>query len=76
MEATMFELSDWGAGTWLWLVIDVGAVVILGIALLYASRMWWKERGDRANREVTERATRDLYETEAKREERKASQKI
>ena len=62
----MFDLTGWGSGTWLWLVIDVVAVVVLGAAMLYASRTWLTRSP--AGRDATEEATRGLYASEAKEE--------
>jgi hypothetical protein len=61
MEVRMFDQP----GGWLWLVIDVLGVIVLGVALLYASRKWLQRRNDGE----TERATRRLYESEERAEE-------
>jgi hypothetical protein len=51
-------------GSWLWLVIDVGFVVLLAAGLIWGSMMW-RSRRQRAH---TEQATRDLYRRGAQNE--------
>jgi hypothetical protein len=46
-------------GSWLWLIVDVGFVVLLGAALAYAM-MHWRTR-TRADKAAGDRATRELY---------------
>jgi hypothetical protein len=47
---------DSDASGWLWLVIDVLMVAVLGVALLCGS-MLWRRRRSRALEQVSERAT-------------------
>ena len=44
-------------GSWLWLVIDVGFVILLAAGLIWGSMMW-RSRRQKAR---TEQATRNLY---------------
>ncbi|HVZ53095.1 MAG TPA: hypothetical protein VG986_14085 [Pseudolabrys sp.] len=48
-------------GGWLWLVIDVVMVAVLGGALIYGTMRWraWKRRPDAS--EQRDRATRELF---------------
>ncbi len=39
----MFDLGGWHAGVFLMIAIDIAAVVILGMAISYGSRMWREE---------------------------------
>jgi hypothetical protein len=48
------------AGGWLWLIIDVGLVAILGLALFYGMRQYRKRRLD----PVRDQKTRELYRQE------------
>ena len=57
---------DSDAGGRLWLVIDVLMVAVLAVALIYATVLWRRRRGRR--KQVSERATAQLYEREAERE--------
>jgi hypothetical protein len=50
---------DWGA--WMWVIIDIVAVVILGAAIAYGSLRWRKRSQDPAVKEASDRATRELY---------------
>ena len=51
---------DGDAGGWLWLLIDVALVAILGAALVYGVAMWRKRRSATAE-QVRDNATRELY---------------
>jgi type II secretory pathway pseudopilin PulG len=55
-------------GGWLWLIIDVIFVAILGAALVWGTLMW-RSRRQRAH---TEQATRDMYRRAAENERRGA----
>ena len=57
----MFDLGGWHVGVWLMIVIDVAAVVILGLAMAYASRMWREAPRDLATLKESDDATRRLY---------------
>lgn len=52
-------LSDAGGG--LWLVIDVVAVAILALALIYGTTQWHRRRKNRVTEAQRDQATRDLY---------------
>jgi membrane protein implicated in regulation of membrane protease activity len=54
----------WDAGGGLWFVIDVIAVAILAVALIYGTMQWRRRRRDRATEQHRERATQDLYHRE------------
>jgi hypothetical protein len=60
----MFGLGGWHVGVYLMIAIDVVAVVILGAAIAYASRMWRDAPKDLATQEESDRATRRLYHPE------------
>jgi hypothetical protein len=49
---------------WLWVVVDVLAVVILAGAMIYGGRMWAHRRRDPATLRAQEQATRELYSRE------------
>lgn len=49
-----------------WLIIDVVAVVILGLVIAWAV-MRTRSKGKRSSPEQTERATRELYADEERR---------
>jgi membrane protein implicated in regulation of membrane protease activity len=51
---------------WLWLVLDVVMVAVLGIALAYGVASWRRRR--RSIEQASERATAQLYDREAERE--------
>lgn len=54
-------------GGWLWLVIDVGMVTLLGAAMIYGI-IKWRQRRNMARQQFRNRETRNLYsEEEAKR---------
>jgi hypothetical protein len=67
VATTGAQAMDSDASGWLWLVIDVLMVAVLGVALLYGS-MLWRRRRSRALEQVSGRATVQLYEREAERE--------
>jgi flagellar basal body-associated protein FliL len=50
------------ASGWLWLVIDVGLVVVLAGALIYGTMMWsrWKQSPEQAAER--DRKTRELFD--------------
>ena len=47
------------AGGWMWILIDVGAVVLLGLALFYGLSVWRKRRSPAADR-FRDRKTEEL----------------
>jgi len=49
------------AGGWLWLVIDVGFVVILAIVLVYGSYMWRTRSRNQTVQRIRDEATRESY---------------
>jgi hypothetical protein len=49
------------AGGWLWLVIDVGFVVILAIALVYGIYMWRTRSRNQTVERIRDEATRETY---------------
>ena len=49
------------AGGWLWLLIDVGFVLILAIALVYGIAMWNTRRQSGVSDRERDEATRRLY---------------
>ena len=52
---------DSDAGGWLWLVIDVGFVVILAVALAYGIYMWRTRSRDQIVERIRDEATREGY---------------
>jgi len=60
-EAAMFDLGGWHIGVWLMIVINIAAVVILGLAIAYASRMWRARPQDPRTLEASDAATWELY---------------
>ena len=56
---------DSDASGWLWLVIDVLMVAVLGIALVYGT-MLWRQRRSRAREQVSERNADAKYQPTAK----------
>jgi hypothetical protein len=48
-------------GGWLWFVIDVIAVLILGGAMLYGARMWRQRPRDAYTERASDEKTRELY---------------
>lgn len=57
----MFDSGGWGVGLWLMVVIDVAAVVLLGVAIRYATRMWQDRPQDLATLSESDNAARRLY---------------
>jgi hypothetical protein len=51
----MFDFS------WLMVIIDIAAVAVLGLAILYGTRMWRKRSQDPRTKQAEEEATRRLY---------------
>jgi hypothetical protein len=49
------------ASGWLWLIIDVGLVAVLGAGLIYGTMMWRSRSRNRAVQQVRDDATKDLY---------------
>jgi hypothetical protein len=49
------------AGGWLWLVIDVGFVVILAMALVYGIYMWRTRSRNPTVERIRDEATRETY---------------
>ena len=52
---------DSDAGGWLWLVIDVGFVVILAVALAYGVYMWRTRSRNQIVERIRDEATREGY---------------
>jgi hypothetical protein len=50
---------DWGG--WMWFVIDVLAVTVLGAAIAYGTTMWRRRPIDPEIERRSDEATRDLY---------------
>jgi len=50
---------DWGG--WMWFIIDVVAVAILGGAIAYGASMWRHRPRDRKTEQASDEATRKLY---------------
>ena len=50
---------DWGG--WMWFVIDVLAVAVLGGAIAYGTTMWRHRPMDPETQRRSDEATRDLY---------------
>ena len=48
------------AGGWMWMIVDVGAVLVLGLALMFGV-MAWRKRRSRAMNRVRDRKTEELY---------------
>jgi hypothetical protein len=70
LEATMFDWTAWDAGWWLWVVIDIAAVVVFAAAILYGSRMWKNRPRDPAIQHESDEATRRMYHREDDRSPR------
>jgi hypothetical protein len=64
----MIDIGAWQEGGWLWLVIDVLAVVILGSALFYASRTWRNRPRNPVVERESDEATRRLYNSDTRNE--------
>jgi len=69
----VFDLSAWNAGWWLWVVIDIVAVVILAFAILYGTRMWRQRPQDPRIVRKSDEATQRLYHHEPDRADKPAS---
>jgi len=67
-------MEDQGGG-WLWLVIDVGFVVVLAIALIYGITQW-RRRRSRGVEQSRNQATHQLYETEERRREVERNRRV
>ena len=65
---------DSDAGGWLWFVIDVVMVILLAVALIYATVLWRRRRGPLE--QVSEGATAQLYEREAERERQAEADRV
>ena len=52
---------DSDAGGWLWLVIDVGFVVILAVAFAYGIYMWRTRSRNQTVERIRDEATREGY---------------
>ena len=50
------------AGGWLWLIIDVGLVALLGVGLAYGMLTWRKRRKDPMSERVRDEATHRAYQ--------------
>jgi hypothetical protein len=48
-------------GGWMWFLIDVVLVVILGAALIYGIGMWHRRPRNSATQEIRDEATDRLY---------------
>ncbi len=57
----MLDIGAWHVGAWLMWVIDVSAVVILGLAIIYGAAMWRRRSQDPGILEESDEATRRLY---------------
>jgi hypothetical protein len=71
MKASM---EDQGGG-WLWMLIDVGFVAVLGAVLIYGT-MQWKRRRSRPVEHARDQATHQLYESEERRREVERSRRV
>jgi len=49
------------AGGWMWVIINVGAVVLLGAGLAYGLSVWRKRRSPEMNR-FRDQKTRELHQ--------------
>ena len=47
--------------SWLWILIDVGAVAVLGTAMAYGGMMWERRSRNPIEARVSDDATRRLY---------------
>jgi hypothetical protein len=66
----MFDESAWNAGMWLWVVIDILAVIVLGVAIAYGTRMWRRRPQDAATLRRSDEATRRMYHPDEDRTDR------
>ena len=55
---------QWDYGGWMWLIIDLAALLVLGAALVYGTRKWAHRRRDPRTVKAQEEATRELYRRE------------
>jgi membrane protein implicated in regulation of membrane protease activity len=55
---------EYDAGGGLWFIIDVIAVAILAVAMIYGTMRWRKRRRSPAVEQRRDQATRDLYRRE------------
>jgi hypothetical protein len=46
---------------WLWIIVDVLAVLVLAGALIYGTMMWRQRRKDYATKHAQEKVTREHY---------------
>lgn len=49
------------AGGWLWLLINVLLVAVLGAGLIYGVMMWRRRRRDARTERMRDEATREAY---------------
>ena len=68
----MFDLSAWNDGVWLWAIIDIAAVIILAVAIIYGTRMWRKRSRDPRIVRESDEATRRLYHPNRDRADKSA----
>ena len=54
---------DGDAGGWMWLLIDVAFVAVLGAALIYGIVQWRNRPKSRAAQERRDQATRRLFDS-------------
>ena len=57
----MFNELAWNDSLWLWVVIDILSVMVLGFALFYASRMWRNRPRDPVLQRQSDEAPRRFY---------------
>jgi flagellar biosynthesis/type III secretory pathway M-ring protein FliF/YscJ len=57
-------MNNSDAGGWLWLVMDVGFVVVLAAALIYGIVMWRTRSRNPVVENQREQATKRLFERE------------
>ena len=50
---------DWGG--WMWVIIDIVAVLILAAAMIYGGYMWRRRPQDSESLRKSDEATRELY---------------
>lgn len=63
----MFDLGGWHIGVYLMIAIDVSALVILGLAIAYGSRMAQDAQRDFAPVRRADRRPRRLYQVASDR---------
>ncbi|HEX3487030.1 MAG TPA: hypothetical protein VHT51_18390 [Micropepsaceae bacterium] len=59
LEQALEIAMDWGG--WMWFVIDVLAVAVLGCTMAYGVVMWRTRPRDAASEKASDEATRRLY---------------